>query len=102
MFLTRNEYYYNYYKNKKHEYRERYARAKIWEQEKEEMFKPYGGEKEYYREKYNELCRKKNVDINKDDKCETLIQPTIQTTEGKVKHKKRGIKVDKDTSINTK
>ena len=101
MFLTRNEYYYNYYKNKKHEYRERYERMKRWEQEKEEIFKDYGGERKYYLESYKELCRNNNVNINKDDISQTPIQREISSTQKPIKHKSRNKQINKNTSINT-
>ena len=44
-----SQYYKNYYQNKKHIYKERYEEQKRIAREKEEMFLPYNGEKEYYR-----------------------------------------------------
>ena len=42
----------SYYQLKKHLYRERYYENKRKEQENYELFKKYGGEKEYYRQQY--------------------------------------------------
>ena len=43
---------FNYYQMKKHLYRERYYENKRKEQENFELYKKYGGEKEYYRQQY--------------------------------------------------
>ena len=97
MYISRNQYYYFYYKNKKHEYQERYARMKRWEKEKEEMFKPYGGEREYYRNLYAKYCNN-NLSPDNNDKCETPIQHPVQAAEGKSKLKGRNKQANKDTS----
>ena len=44
-------YYQNYYQQKKHIYKARYEEQKRVTREKEEMFLPYNGEKEYYKNK---------------------------------------------------
>ena len=40
-----------YYQQKKHLYRERYYRNKLLAAQKEEMFAPFGGERQYYKAK---------------------------------------------------
>jgi uncharacterized protein VirK/YbjX len=44
-------YYQKYYQQKKHIYKARYEEQKRLAREKEEMFKEYNGEKEYYKNK---------------------------------------------------
>lgn len=46
-----SQYYKNYYQRKKHIYKARYEEMKRIAREKEEMFLPYNGEKEYYKNK---------------------------------------------------
>ena len=47
--LDRGAYYRNYYQVKKEQIRNRYFEKKEQKQREEEMFKPYGGEKNYYK-----------------------------------------------------
>ena len=56
-------YYKNYYERRKHIYREQYLEKKRIKAEKEELFKEYNGEKEYYRKKLLEwgVTIKKNI-----------------------------------------
>jgi hypothetical protein len=42
----------SYYQMKKHLYKERYEENKRKENENYELFKKYGGEKEYYKQQY--------------------------------------------------
>ncbi len=44
-------YYQTYYQQKKHIYKERYIEQKRIAKEKEEIFREYGGEREYYKMK---------------------------------------------------
>lgn len=48
---------FSYYQMKKHLYRERYYENKRKEQENFEMYKKYGGEKEYYKQQYIKLMK---------------------------------------------
>lgn len=50
-------YYLAYYDQKKHLYRQRYLEKKQKELDIEELYRPYGGEKAYYRMKILEFCK---------------------------------------------
>lgn len=54
------EYYYNYYNLKKHIYRERYYQKKRQAKENEELYRPYGGEANFYRQKILEFLKQGN------------------------------------------
>ena len=57
-------YYLAYYDQKKHLYKQRYLEKKQQKEDDEELYRPYGGEKAYYRMKMLEFCNtfsKKNV-----------------------------------------
>ena len=47
--LDRTNYYRTYYDLKKEQYKERYNRKKEQKKLNEELYKPYGGEKNYYK-----------------------------------------------------
>jgi hypothetical protein len=48
-------YYKEYYNTKKHLYKIRYEERKIQKRELEELFKPFGGEEKYYKDKILEF-----------------------------------------------
>ncbi len=47
--LDKTTYYKIYYDLKKEQYKERYINKKEQKQREEELYKPYGGEKNYYK-----------------------------------------------------
>jgi hypothetical protein len=49
-------YYKEYYNTKKHLYKIRYEEQKIKIQKQKELFEPFGGEKNYYKNKLLEFC----------------------------------------------
>lgn len=53
--MYRHEYYAKYYNCKKHIYREKYYEKKKAEIEREQLFRPYGGEQNYYKNKLIEM-----------------------------------------------
>jgi hypothetical protein len=48
-------YYKEYYNTKKHLYKLRYEERKIQKKQQKELFEPYGGEKNYYKDKILEF-----------------------------------------------
>ena len=61
-----DNYYKEYYNTKKHLYKIRYEEKKIQKQKQKELFEPYGGEKNYYKDKILEFCKKgrEKIEIN--------------------------------------
>jgi len=55
--IMNKSYYLAYYDQKKHLYRQRYLEKKQKELDIEELYRPYGGEKAYYRMKILEFCK---------------------------------------------
>ena len=60
MYNMDKSYYINYYDTKKHIYKMIYERKKMEKKANLELFKPYGGEISYYRNKLLEFCKIKN------------------------------------------
>ena len=53
--MSRSDYYIRYYNMKKHLYRERYYEKRQADRQREELFRPYGGEVAYYRARLREM-----------------------------------------------
>lgn len=57
-----DNYYKDYYNNKKHLYKIRYEERKIERKNEKELFEPYGGKEKYYKDKYIEFANKYKKD----------------------------------------
>lgn len=55
---SRIEYYQNYYLQYNDRYKYAYYDKKFKEQKNIDMFKKYGGEREYYKQQYEKFCNK--------------------------------------------
>tara|TARA_R110000751_G_scaffold11014_1_gene39645 strand:- start:11 stop:199 length:189 start_codon:yes stop_codon:yes gene_type:complete len=56
-------YYLAYYDQKKHLYKQRYLEKKRQKEDDEELYRPYGGERAYYRMKILEFCNVKKIEM---------------------------------------
>ena len=54
--IDKAQYYIDYYNCKKAVYQDRYLKKKQLEADNLELFRPYGGEREYYRRAYYKFC----------------------------------------------